>query len=118
MSASRHSGEGGNPEEPISSSPLRCEVIQELADLYVDGELPEETIARVSKHLLGCPDCSFQIRSVEQARGHLRDTCGKHESNPGFRERLSARLHAEFADHVTPETVDLPGQLALPDFRS
>ena len=96
---------------------MRCEDIQELADLYVDGELAEETIARVSRHLLRCPDCSYQIRSIEQTRGHLREACSKQESNPGFRERLSARLHSEFADHLTPESADMPGQLALPDFR-
>lgn len=96
---------------------MRCEDIQELADLYVDGELAEETAARISRHLLRCAECSYRIRSIEQTRTHLHDTFPKYESNPGFRERLSARLHAEFADHLTPESADLATQLSLPELR-
>ena len=113
----RHSRERGNPEGTGARISLRCEEIEELADLYVEGELSEESTARISRHLFRCPDCSYRIRSIEQTRGLLRDAAPKRESNPGFRERMSARLHAEFAEHLTLEPADLPGQLALPDFR-
>src|SRR5436853_1241479 len=96
---------------------MRCEDIQELADLYVDGDLAEQTAVRISRHLFRCPDCSYRIRSIEQTRQHLQDAFPKQEPNPGFRERMSARLHAAFSDHLTPETADFPNQLSLPNLR-
>jgi len=96
---------------------MNCAELEELSDLYIEGSLSEESHSRIDRHLLRCHDCAYRIRSLEQTRGLLREAMPRSESNPGFRERLSARLHAEFADHLTPESADLPNQLSLPNLR-
>jgi len=93
---------------------MKCPEINDLLDLYVDGELPEETRARVERHLLRCVHCAFQARSLEQTRALLRDAYPPAESSPAFREKMAARLHNAFADLLRPEPEPAANQRSLP----
>jgi anti-sigma factor RsiW len=93
---------------------MRCTEITELADLYVDGELSEETRGRIDRHILRCADCAYRIRAIEQTKSLLRDAYPRAETSPGFRERTSARLHDAFADVLRREPQPSEGQWTLP----
>lgn len=93
---------------------MRCNEITDLLDLYIDGELSEETRSRVERHLLRCADCAFQARTLEQTRAHLREACPRIESSPAFREKMLARLQDAFADCLRPEPEPVSGQRILP----
>jgi anti-sigma factor RsiW len=76
---------------------MRCEELSGLLDLYLDDELPEETQRKLDRHLLRCPKCAYEARTLEQTRAMLREAHPKEESSPGFRERTNARLLDAFA---------------------
>jgi anti-sigma factor RsiW len=96
---------------------MHCNKITELLDLYIDGELDEEALDRVERHLLRCNECSFQVRSLEQTRTLLRKALPVSESSPSFRERTSARLQEEFADVLQTQPAQVDRQWALPFLR-
>jgi anti-sigma factor RsiW len=93
---------------------MRCAEAQDLLDLYVDGELPEESRARVERHLLRCAACAFEVRTLEQTRAHLRESHPRVESSPAFREKTAARLQDAFADVLRPEPESNDRQWPLP----
>jgi anti-sigma factor RsiW len=93
---------------------MRCADFQELLDLYIDGDLPEETRARLERHLLRCAECAFQARTLEQTRVHLREAYPHHETTPAFREKMSARLQDAFQDRLRPEPEPASNQWPLP----
>ncbi len=95
---------------------MRCAEINDLLDLYVEGELAEEAAARVERHLLRCPDCAYLVRGLEQTRAYLRAAFGTHETSPGFRERAAARLEDELADLIHRDPATAEGQRMLPFF--
>lgn len=96
---------------------MTCNEIKDLLDLFVDGDLSEVAHARVERHLLRCPDCAFQVRTLEQTRQLLRDAYPRAESSPAFRERMSARLHDAFRDVLRPEPIESASQRELPFLR-
>ena len=61
---------------------MNCKDLNELADLYADGELPEEARARVERHLIQCPQCAYRVRSIEQTRALLRQAFPPIEPSP------------------------------------
>ena len=71
---------------------MRCEELHGLLDLHLDGELPEETVRRLDRHLLRCPACAYEARALEQTRAMLREAVPPIEASPAFRERTAARL--------------------------
>ncbi len=81
---------------------MRCEEMRDLLDLYMDGELPEETSQRLSRHLLRCTQCASEIQTLEQTRTMLREAIPASETSSAFRERTSARLLDAFAAHLRP----------------
>ena len=93
---------------------MTCGEIKELLDLYLDNELSEEARTRLERHLLKCPDCAFQLRSLEQTRELLLESFSPAEASPSFRERMSARLQDAFSDTLRPEPVVDGWQRELP----
>jgi anti-sigma factor RsiW len=81
---------------------MRCEELRGLLDLYLDGELPEETARRLDRHLLRCPACAYEARTLEQTQAMLREAIPPAETSPAFRERASARLLDALAPHLRP----------------
>src|SRR5580658_6557384 len=71
---------------------MRCEETRTLLDLYIDGDLPEEVVQKLDRHLLRCPACAYEVRTLEQTRSMLRESVGPAATSPGFRERTLARL--------------------------
>lgn len=93
---------------------MRCDVARELLDLYVDEELPEETAVQVERHLLRCPECAFDVSSLERTRALLRESETPEECSPSFRERALARLTDTFADRLHPRLPAAARQWSLP----
>jgi anti-sigma factor RsiW len=95
---------------------MRCEESRELLDLYMDGELAEETRQRVERHLLRCADCSFQVRTLEQTRLLLREAHAAAEAvpSPAFCEKMHARLHDAFRERLQVEAPVVLNQRTLP----
>jgi len=93
---------------------MRCADISELIDLYLDGDLSDESRARVQRHLIRCESCAYQLRSMDQARELLRDAHPHAQSSPSFRERASARLQDSFSDVLRREPAADETQWTLP----
>lgn len=51
---------------------MKCAEVRELLGNYMDQELTENMMQRIEKHLLRCPACAYEARSIEQAREMLR----------------------------------------------
>lgn len=92
---------------------MKCDVVIELADQYIDDELTDPLRAQVGRHLLRCGECAHQIHSLEQSREFLREAFPAAESSPAFRERTAARLRDAFADLLAEEPV-AANQWSLP----
>lgn len=94
---------------------MRCEELQSLLDLHLDGELPEEMARKIERHLLRCPACAYEARTLEQTRALLREAVPPAVPSPAFRERASARLLDALANHLRPEAESISGrQWTLP----
>ena len=81
---------------------MRCDEMRGLLDLYMDGELPEETVAKMDRHLMRCADCAYDIRTLEQTVEMLRAAIPPAETSPAFRERAAARLLDALSPHLRP----------------
>src|SRR2546429_5948222 len=97
---------------------MRCEEMEGLYDLYVDHGLPEETRARVERHLMTCHRCAYEVRSLEQGRSMLKDAYPAALSAPDFRERTIPRLCDALSDVLTEPDATPETQWPLPLFRS
>jgi anti-sigma factor RsiW len=94
---------------------MRCDAVRGLLDLYMDSDLPEEAVQQVERHLLKCPACAFEVRTLEQTRAMLRAAVTPVEASPAFRERAVARLTTALADRLKPVPEMVVGrQWALP----
>jgi anti-sigma factor RsiW len=99
---------------------MRCDELAALIDLYVAGDLPEETSRSVERHLLRCARCAHDVRSLEQTLALLQDAVPTEEPTPQFRERSLARLLNELAPRLNrpPEPVsERQWSLPLDDWR-
>ena len=87
---------------------MRCNEFRSLTDLYTDGNLPNELVERVEKHLLICSQCAGEVRSLEQVRALLSESIPVAGSTASFRDRTIARLHHELEGHLraAPSVVD------------
>lgn len=79
---------------------MRCEEMRGLIDLHLDRELPDEISGKLDRHLLRCPHCAYEIRTLEQTRAMLREAVPATETSPGFRERTTARLFDTLGDRL------------------
>jgi anti-sigma factor RsiW len=94
---------------------MKCDEARLLLDLHLDGELSQEVADALERHLIRCPQCAGELRSLEVTRSLLRDAVDRADSSPAFRERTAARLHDRLAAHLRPpEGADGGRQWALP----
>ena len=94
---------------------MRCEEVRELLDLHLDRELAEEMSRKLERHLLRCPACSHEARTLEQTQRMLREAVTAEEPAPGFRERTAARLQDALLTTLSPAPSRERGrQWALP----
>jgi anti-sigma factor RsiW len=94
---------------------MRCDELQGLFDLYLDADLSEETAQKLTRHLMRCAACAYEMRTLEQTRAMVRDAIPQAEATPGFRERAAAHLLDAFADRLQPRSAPEESlQWALP----
>jgi anti-sigma factor RsiW len=74
---------------------MKCSEIKDLLGNYLDDELTQEMRNRVSRHLVRCRDCAWEVKSIEEAIGALRATSPEERPAREFRERLLAAALAE-----------------------
>lgn len=71
-----------------------CEDYAALLDLFVDGELPPEEMARVQAHLADCPGCQAYVDDALAMRAGFPDV--EETTVPeGFAEGVMERVRAE-----------------------
>ena len=80
---------------------MKCERIEELLSLYVEGELPAEEKAIVDSHLQSCPACTELLSALKETRLALsgfpelevsRELLSKLASIPTAKKRFSFSL--------------------------
>jgi len=74
---------------------MKCTEVRELLGNYMDQELTESMMRRIEKHLLRCPACAYEARSLEQARQLLRQGV----ETPMVSEQLGERVLRHIAEH-------------------
>jgi len=74
---------------------MKCTEVRELLGNYMDQELTESMMRRIEKHLLRCPACAYEARSLEQARQLLRQGV----ETPMVSEQLGKRVLRHIAEH-------------------
>jgi anti-sigma factor RsiW len=89
---------------------MRCDELRDLLDLYLDDELADEARRKMDRHLLRCPGCSYEARTLEQTRAMLRETIEPAEATSSFRERTLARLLDSLAPNLRPQQPQQSGR--------
>jgi len=74
---------------------MKCTEVRELLGNYLDQELTESMMRRIERHLLRCPACAYEARSLEQARQLLRQGV----ETPMVSEQLGERVLRHIAEH-------------------
>lgn len=73
---------------------MKCAEVRELLGNYMDQELTESMMQRIERHLLRCPSCAYEVRSIEQARAMLR----RGVDAPMVSEPLGERILRQIAE--------------------
>ena len=81
---------------------MRCDEWNNLLDLSLDGELPEETARALDRHTMRCPACAYELRTLEQTRRLLREANLTEAPSDRFRQRTASRLRAVLTDRNRP----------------
>lgn len=74
---------------------MKCTEVRELLGNYMDQELTESMMRRIERHLLRCPACAYEARSLEQACQLLRQGV----ETPMVSEQLGERVLRHIAEH-------------------
>lgn len=74
---------------------MKCAEVRELLGNYLDQELTESMMQRIERHLLRCPACAYEARSIEQVRQMLRQGVER----PMVSEALGERILRHIAEH-------------------
>lgn len=77
---------------------MKCAGVRELLGNYMDQEMTETMMQKVEKHLLRCPACAYEARSLEQARELLRQGV----ESPMVSEQLGERILRHLVEHFSP----------------
>jgi hypothetical protein len=75
---------------------VKCTEVRELLGNYMDQEMTESMMQRIEKHLLRCPACAYEVRSIEQARDMLRRGVETPMVSELLGERILRRLVQRF----------------------
>ncbi len=68
---------------------MKCERIEELLSLYVEGDLTSKEKAAVDSHLLACPSCALLLAALKETRLALSGI-PELEVSPELLSRLAA----------------------------
>ncbi|MCL6423799.1 mycothiol system anti-sigma-R factor [Brachybacterium sp. JHP9] len=55
----------------------------------LDGELPRETVARMTAHAEGCPECAEEMARLRALKELVRRSCASETAPRTLRERIS-----------------------------
>jgi anti-sigma factor RsiW len=92
---------------------MNCELVASLLSDYIDDELNEELREQVSRHLLVCRDCAWEVQSVKETLTALQASASTEWLSEGFRRKLLARLIEEqrsAAGQSAENTAELAGR--------
>ncbi len=91
---------------------MKCAEVRELLGNYMDQELTESMMQRIERHLLRCPACAYEARSIEQARRMLQQSVEKPMVSEQLGERILRHIAEQFphlqATHQVEEPFSLP----------
>ncbi|MCS6950068.1 MAG: zf-HC2 domain-containing protein, partial [bacterium] len=90
---------------------MTCSEIRDLLGNYMDEELSDRMMQRVEKHLLRCPACAYEARSLEQARQLLRRGVERPMVSDALGERVLQQVAERFVHlrpHSSEEALTLP----------
>ena len=73
---------------------MKCAEVRELLGNYMDQELTESMMRLIERHLLRCPPCAYEARSIEQARHMLQESA----EPPMVSEQLGERILRHIAE--------------------
>ncbi len=92
---------------------MTCAEIRDLLGNYLDEELSDRMMQRVEKHLLRCPACAYEARSLEQARQLLRQGVAQPMVSEALGERILRQV-AERFPHLQSAPAGEDPSLPLP----
>ena len=71
---------------------MDCEEIRNLANAYLDGELPPASRAEFDMHLAGCAHCREEIEASRAFISRLKAGVSYFEAPPRLTTRMAQRL--------------------------
>lgn len=93
---------------------MTCHDARDLASQYVDGELPEELVMRLERHLLRCAGCREEAESLRLTVEALKGCRPPAAGETFIRTAVAELVDALELDKIAPV---VPGQLRLDLFR-
>ncbi|HWG05161.1 MAG TPA: zf-HC2 domain-containing protein, partial [Beijerinckiaceae bacterium] len=74
---------------------MTCPDANEELSALLDGELPVEQTAALTRHLATCPNCAARLAELAQLRDALAQAIPVQEPSANLRARIEALLDAE-----------------------
>ena len=90
---------------------MTCRDVQPLTGSFLDGELPEEMLDRIQRHVLRCDACRCEVESLRTSLDVLRT--GLAIQSPGEPFILSALHRLQLELDCQPDYRTTPVQLVL-----
>jgi anti-sigma factor RsiW len=90
---------------PPSADQLRCEVVLDRLEPYLDGELDDTTGRRIRGHLERCPACAEEAAAARRVLSELR-SLPELDLPPSIIERVRAGINAKTRDTPSSGGVD------------
>lgn len=94
---------------------MNCAEVQDNLSAYLDEVLDPDEHQAVASHLLVCPDCREELKTLRETI-QLLHSLGDVEPPPGFHQQLHARLQAK-TSRLAPEARKFAWFTALPKSR-
>jgi len=71
---------------------MNCDDARPLLDRFADGELDNDSLARLERHLGDCPACRAALARIEGQRQALRQALERHRASPALRRSVEAMV--------------------------